>query len=123
VTTTILIVDDDHLVRKAVARVLRHPGYRTVEAENGSAALAALESEPSIALVITDMQMPVMDGKELIERIRSRPRHLPVILMSGTHKQGGYGEDRVIGKPFGNDALRALAYELVHGETSPVPSP
>jgi CheY-like chemotaxis protein len=79
---SVLVVDDDPEVRLAMASILT-PGFRTLEAEHGQAALALLETEP-VALVITDVMMPVMDGRELVRRLRAEPRfaRLPVIVQT-----------------------------------------
>lgn len=82
-TTTILIVDDSSLDRRVAACIVeKHPGWKTVVAKNGVEALALIERAPPRA-VLTDMQMPEMDGLELVEQIRQRFPHIPVVLMTG----------------------------------------
>jgi CheY-like chemotaxis protein len=80
---TVLVVDDDPDARAALSSVLT-PDFRTVEAENGVEALEILEREP-VDLVITDVKMPLMGGRELVRRIRSDRRFgtLPVIVQTG----------------------------------------
>ncbi len=78
----ILLVDDDHFVRKLVQQQLTAQGYE-VQAENNAAdALAALESR-SFDLLITDIVMPGRDGCKLIRALRGAGHTLPVIAMTG----------------------------------------
>jgi PAS domain S-box-containing protein len=80
----VLVVEDDPLVRAVVARELATQGYRVTEATDGEAALERLShGEEQFDLLITDLAMPRMDGRELAERTaRIRPG-LPVLFMSG----------------------------------------
>jgi CheY-like chemotaxis protein len=81
---TILLVDDDPDSSEPLSALLEMQKYRVLRAADGLEALAYLESEPSIALVILDGRMPNMDGPTLLGRIRhhSRLSQLPVILVS-----------------------------------------
>src|SRR5262249_705332 len=82
VMAKILIVDDSPIDRTLAAKLLeKHSGWTTAHAENGRAALAALERE-SFDLVLTDLQMPEMNGLELVSTIRAQHPHVPVILMT-----------------------------------------
>jgi len=69
----ILVTDDSPFYRRQIAGFLREQGHEVYEAENGDAGLATLETIPGIDLVLTDVEMPVMDGFELTRRIRSHP--------------------------------------------------
>lgn len=77
----ILVVDDSPIDRRLAAGLLSKAGYGTFVAENGQAALAALERERA-DLVLTDLQMPEMDGLELVDAVRARHAGTPVILMT-----------------------------------------
>ena len=79
----ILLVDDEELVRRSTAEMLRGLGHHVVEAEGGDQALATLAATPDIELVITDYKMPRMDGAELAQRIRARQSDMPILLISG----------------------------------------
>ncbi len=70
--TTILVVDDSRSMRAALIRFLSLRCYCVVEAVNGREALNILEARPDIQLVITDNEMPIMDGYSLIQEIRKR---------------------------------------------------
>ena len=81
---TIAIVDDDPLNRRLLAKHLENDGHGTVQFENGFDALAALETEPP-DLVLLDVEMPGLDGIEVLERLKDDEglRHVPVIMISG----------------------------------------
>lgn len=78
----LLVVDDDRVTREMMRGFFSRKGYFVFLAENGEEALHML-GEEEIDLVITDYQMPVMDGKELICRIYKSYPSLPVILTTG----------------------------------------
>ena len=79
----VLVVDDDQGVRELTARMLRTQGYRVFEAGSGPEALHALEQEPSIQAVITDIVMPEMHGLDLADRVLAATPDLRVVLMTG----------------------------------------
>jgi len=82
-TETILVVDDDVAVRGVVRRILEGGGYRVVEAENGIAAIEAAEADPGIGVLVTDMVMPEMGGRELALTLRGAFPDIAVLLMTG----------------------------------------
>lgn len=77
----ILVVDDSPIDRRVASSLLTKAGYTTSLAENGQEALAALEKERA-DLVLTDLQMPEMDGLTLVDEVRKRYTNVPVILMT-----------------------------------------
>ena len=79
----ILVVDDDVFVSEMLAEILASEGYRVETAEDGKAALVKLEQQPEISLVISDMNMPEMNGLELIEAIRKSGSEVPIIILTG----------------------------------------
>jgi two-component system, cell cycle sensor histidine kinase and response regulator CckA len=83
---TVLVVEDEDPLRGAIRRSLQTEGYAVLEAQNGARALELLtasESAAGVELVLTDLRMPVMDGRQLAAALaRLRPR-LPIIFMSG----------------------------------------
>lgn len=85
---TALVVDDAASARMHAASLLKLYGFRVAEAESGEAGLSLLERDPSIRLVITDQEMPGMDGVEFTRRLRARhPRDsVSVIGVSGAGK-------------------------------------
>jgi two-component system chemotaxis response regulator CheY len=83
-TKTVLVVDDSSTVRQQVALALRHAGFDIVEAADGQEGLATIESNRDIAMVVCDVNMPVLNGLEMVERIKSRPEHkaLPILMLT-----------------------------------------
>ncbi|MHA7061915.1 response regulator [Azospirillum argentinense] len=80
---TILLVEDEALVRMATATVLEHAGFRIMEASSGPDALDAFAREPEVDLVLTDYAMPGMTGLELVRELRARRPGLPVLMVTG----------------------------------------
>ena len=83
-TERILLVEDEEPVREVTARLLRRAGYTVEEHKDGNAALNAFERNSSaFDILVTDMVMPNMGGRELARRIRASRSDLPIVLMSG----------------------------------------
>lgn len=80
----LLVVDDDPIMLEFAIAQLTHPGGEIVTASNGEEAWAALQGEGDFDLVISDLEMPVMNGFELLQNIRSSARHahLPVVVLT-----------------------------------------
>jgi PAS domain S-box-containing protein len=100
----ILIVEDIEPVRLAAERILNAAGFRTIVASNGREALELLDSGENVRLILTDLEMPVMGGRELADRVQWRPDAPPVIFMTGFSEdtQLGSGElgQMLLAKPF-----------------------
>jgi PAS domain S-box-containing protein len=98
----VLLVEDETAVRQMASRVLQEYGYGVIEASDGREALGLLErSEGRIRLLVTDVVMPEMDGRELARRVEALSPGLPVLYMSG------YTDDEIVrrglleaGQPF-----------------------
>ena len=94
---TVLVVDDEPIVREVVVRYLTREGHRTLEAADGKAARAAIEtSDPD--LVVLDVMLPGTDGLELCRWIRSTSE-LPVIMLTARGEEA----DRIVGLELGAD--------------------
>lgn len=78
---TVLVVDDDPDIRDSIEELLRSDGLETTGAANGAEALRLLTERP-IGMVLLDLMMPVMDGKQLVEEMRRREIAVPVVLLS-----------------------------------------
>ena len=88
---TVLVVDDEPIVREVVVRYLEREGYRTLEAGDGDRARELVEQEPP-TLVVLDLMLPGIDGLELCRWIRSRSE-LPVIMLTARGEEA----DRIVG--------------------------
>ncbi len=80
---TILLVEDEDMVRAVAERALARQGYTVITAENGEAALELLEAASPPDLLVSDVVMPLMDGPTMVGKVRERYPDLPVLFMSG----------------------------------------
>ena len=85
----VLIADDEPAVRYMLREIIEEEGLAVVEVDNGRAALDTIEQDPSIALVVSDLQMPVLSGLELLAALAARPSSPPLILVTA------HGSERV----------------------------
>jgi PAS domain S-box-containing protein len=116
---TILLVDDEELVRAATAEMLRDMGHRVIQAETGAAAISCAKSGDPIDLLITDYLMPGLRGSELAEELRRQNPNLPVLLMTGyanLAKGEAVGLPR-LSKPFREADLAREVSNLLTAET------
>lgn len=110
---TILIVDDSKPVRKVIANILKRYNYNTLEAEDGEDALKVIEQNKGIQVVITDYNMPKMDGYELIQRLRNSydKDEMAIIGLSANDMKSvstrflKHGANDFLKKPFEDDEL------------------
>lgn len=117
VQSTVLVVDDEAGLRRVIARSLESEGFRVLEAENGLDAWRMYEEEsPEIHLIITDIVMPGLGGRELAERIASAPNPPPVLFITGYGQEGFWLPGPVVPKPFQLDALNAEVRRLLAGQ-------
>jgi two-component system, cell cycle sensor histidine kinase and response regulator CckA len=83
-TETILLADDEPSIRRSMKRALEGKGYAVLVAEDGEVALALFrEHRSEVALVITDMNMPKMGGRKLVETLRAEGESVKVLFTSG----------------------------------------
>jgi CheY-like chemotaxis protein len=106
--STILVVEDDNIVRMLIVDVLEELEYKVLEADGCEQALEFLRNEVQpIALMMTDVGLPVMDGRELAKQARLVRPGLPILFASGYAESIDVPEGmNVIGKPFSIDQLR-----------------
>ena len=101
---TILIVDDENMMREAVASYLEKQGYHVLQAETGTQALSLLEKE-TVSFVILDLMLPDISGEEICSRIRRQSR-IPIIMLTAKTMEDdmlnglNLGADDYITKPF-----------------------
>jgi CheY-like chemotaxis protein len=113
---TVLLVDDEEVLRSLLSRILLDAGLAVAEAPNGRVALDVAEQlRDSLRLVVTDIQMPVMTGPQFVREFRPRYPHVPVLYMTGrtaTVPDDDYGE-RLLQKPFTGEAFLARVRGLL----------
>ncbi len=110
---TILVVDDDPLLREALTAILREEGYRVLQATDGLLALWTIE-HGAPDLVLSDVAMPRLDGLELAHRLMSQPHPPPIILMSANRQPPAGGSPPFIAKPFDIDDMLRLIARVLH---------
>jgi signal transduction histidine kinase len=112
---TILVVEDDPLMRRLSTDLLRELGYTVIESESGTEALALLDATPGVKLLFTDVVMPEMNGKKLAEAALARGPDLKILFTTGYTRNavvhGGVLDPDInfISKPF---AIRQLASKV-----------
>ncbi len=116
-----MTVDDSPSIRQMVGFTLRKAGYLVLEAADGADACAKLQMQP-VNLVITDLNMPRMDGIELIKRVRTMAalRFTPVLFLTTESQPEKKNEARAAGatgwivKPFTPDQLTSVVAKVLH---------
>jgi CheY-like chemotaxis protein len=118
----VLIVDDDSLVRGTFRDILGGAGFEVYEAADGSEAVALIEGDIAVDVVITDVLMPEKEGIETIVEIRKRRPRVPIIAVSGGGLRGNldflgiagkFGADRTLVKPIDRAKLIETVRELL----------
>lgn len=117
---TVLLVEDDVEMRRMLSAALRRDGYAVLEAADGAEALEQLgtliferRSRSALALIVSDVRLPLFSGFEILEAVRLARCRVPVILITAfgddeTHAKAlRLGADCVIDKPFDLDVFRA----------------
>lgn len=120
---SILIVDDSAMVRRQVGAALTGAGYATVEATDGVDAQAKLAATADTALIVCDVNMPRMNGLELLEHLVRDPRaaKIPVVMLTTEGQPELIQRAKALGakgwlvKPFKPEMLLAVAKKLVGG--------
>src|SRR5207249_977670 len=114
----ILVVDDDRAVREALGRALTYEGYEVEEADDGGAALAAVERRAPDAVVL-DIAMPGVDGLAVCKRLRQAGNRVPVLMLTARDAIGDRvagldaGADDYLPKPFALEELLARVRALL----------
>ena len=115
VRATVLLVEDEFLVRMVGADILMDAGFHVLEAANGDEALTVLEDRDDVSVLFTDIDMPgSLDGLELARVAHGRWPHLAVLIVSGKVRPGPSEVPpggQFIGKPYQPDAV----VEQIHG--------
>jgi len=116
---TVLLVEDESAVRLLVREVLEDLGYRAIEASDPQAAIAVLNAPDAIDLLISDVGLPGMNGRQLAELARDGRPDLPILFITGyaenaAIRAGFLGSNmEMIAKPFALDVLAAKINEMM----------
>ena len=119
-TPLVLVVDDSITVRRVTQRLLQREGYRVALAADGLQALDRLREERPV-MVLSDIEMPRMDGFELVREIRADEhlKDLPVVMITSRiadkHREhaASLGVDHYLGKPYSDEVLLSLVRQYV----------
>lgn len=117
---TALVVDDSVSIRQMVTFTLQSAGFQTIEGSNGVEALDVSENKP-VDLVVTDLNMPLMDGITLVKELRKRPsfKFTPILLLTTESQETKKQEGKAAGatgwmvKPFNPDQLLNVVNKVV----------
>jgi DNA-binding response OmpR family regulator len=104
----VLVVDDEPVIRALVAAGLQTAELKVTSVADGATAIAAVEAAiPDLVLV--DVGLPGMNGREVLRRLRSNPKtaEVPVLLLTGLEPDDETGADGIVHKPFTLEALRS----------------
>jgi CheY-like chemotaxis protein len=122
---TVLVVDDEPVLRTIVREILHEEGYAVIEAADGRVMLEMMERERP-DLVLMDVMMPGVDGREAYRQLRSRPEHqdVPVVMMSAAVPSHGLDPSIAgfMAKPFDLNQLVELVVRLI-GHPTPTAAP
>jgi PAS domain S-box-containing protein len=122
---TVLLVEDDPSVRLLVREVLEELGYKPIEAEEANAAIAVLQSDRSLQLMISDVGLPGMNGRQLADIARQHRPDLPILFITGyaenaAIRSGFLGTNmQMITKPFALDTLAEKVSTMLAGVRQP----
>lgn len=120
---TILVVEDEDVVRQLTVRMLQSLGYHTIQAANGAEALEMCKTyQGQIHLIVSDMIMPQMSGKQLVEELKKTGRRTQVLFVSGYSSEDTVGGEVIgadtplIQKPFTREVLARKIRHIIDGK-------
>jgi PAS domain S-box-containing protein len=125
---TLLVVDDEESILSAMEDILSHRGYTAITAKDGEAALGVFREHRGIALVITDIVMPRLDGRELIKRMKEIRPETKIVAVSGytnyvAEKEEIRNIDGFLQKPFEASSLLSTVRHILDSESKELVSP
>lgn len=121
--STILVVEDDSIVRMLIVDVLEELEFNVIDADCAEDALITIENlDTRIDLLMTDFSLPGFNGQELAAKARQLRQNLPVLVASGLAETLELSEGvYLIGKPFSINQLRDKVKDILDSETCPLP--
>ena len=128
-TVRILVADDDAVTRRLITHILERQGFEVLAVRNGAEALDALDTE-RVDLLITDRNMPSVDGMMLMKRLHASERHrgVPIIMITSSSAASDETEAQAEGatafltKPVGSRELTAVVARVLEGVRGRHPS-
>lgn len=120
-TKTIMIVEDSASMRGLISMTLKNNGYEVIEASDGKEAIKRLSSAGKVDLIITDLNMPNMDGIQFIKTVKgdSKHRFIPVVMLTTESQDTKKEEGRLAGakawivKPFKPEVLVGVVKKII----------
>jgi two-component system, chemotaxis family, chemotaxis protein CheY len=120
VSKSVLVVDDSNSMRQMVAFTMKEAGFDVIEGSNGQEALDRVKGKP-VNLVITDLNMPIMDGMSMIRTLRTMPefKFTPILMLTTESQQEKKAEGKAAGatgwivKPFNPEQLLQVVGKVV----------
>lgn len=116
---TVLVVEDDTTVRSLVVEVLQELGYRTLEAADGPSGLRVLQADEQVDLLVTDVGLPGLNGRQLADKGREERPGLKVLFMTGYAENAAFGNGhlgpsmQMITKPFSVEGLATKIKSII----------
>lgn len=117
----ILIVDDSKMIRHVVSKSSKNLGYETIEASNGKEGLEQLSLNSDVSLILSDINMPIMNGLEMIEQIKQKDnfKFIPVVMLTTETRDDLKQKGRDLGvkawmvKPFNEKTFAKAIIKLI----------
>jgi CheY-like chemotaxis protein len=118
---TVLVVEDEPVIRNLIVEVLQDLGYRALEASDGPAGLKILQSRQHVDLLVTDVGLPGINGRQLADAARETRPHLKVLFITGYAENATLANGfldpgmQMITKPFAVEALATRIRSMIQG--------
>lgn len=117
----ILVVDDSSMIRLIVSKATKKLGYEAIEASNGQEGLDQLQKNDDISLILSDVNMPVMDGLEMVSQIKESEsfKYIPIVMLTTESKDSLKQKGRELGvkawmvKPFNDKTFAKAMMKLI----------
>jgi two-component system chemotaxis response regulator CheY len=117
----ILVIDDSRTIRQQVKATFEKESYQVEEAEDGAQGLAALDKIEGIALIVADVNMPIMDGLTMVEKIKAKGTHtkIPIVMLTTEGSPEAIARAKAAGvkgwlvKPYKPEQLLLTAKKLI----------